>query len=741
MTGFEYYPNDLLWKITDDKGNTTEYKYDDQMRVTRVIYPDTTTLEYTYTEKTEDGKKYNMVIEKQRNGTVVTTIYDEMNRINSRSIEPGPGIEGVTSESYQYDGLSRLTHAENDYSTVDMKYDPLNRVIEENQNGKVITYSYRVENGLRKMTVKYPNQRIIERDFDLLDRISKIKEDQENIVDYSYIGRSYRVLSQQFGNGDAVSYLYDQGRRLAMKESKNKNSDLINKYIYGYNKVHMKMYEQRLHDSGKGNVMRYDALYRLTNMKFNVPDPTVENPTEFEICKDIYHDSLDNILKIVENFNGQINTITTDIPTESDYTKLNQYSHFGGWGLTYDKNGNTIQKGTLQLSYDSSNQLVTAAEATTNTQVDMRYDVLGRRIQKRVTKGSEQKIENYYYSGHQLIEVRDGNGQVLRQYIYGYGIDEIIRMDRYENGIVTYYYYHPDANGSVTAITDANGQLVERGGYDIYGMPFFWDAAGNIIPKSSIGNNILFHGREYDPELNLYYFRARYYDPIMGRFLQTDPMGYQDSLNLYQGFNMNPYNFTDPFGLVIHEWEHLGVYGPASWRPDKPVPYQLFTYDESGAYARFKDSIKIEPVQRPDGRWTIRASFKMTVLIWLTHKHKLEHEKAHIVQYMNLYMEILRQLEHIEKVADDKPYETKEAAQKAIDRMAGKDYSKIKNMKINVYPVPSVHDKKTRKRVNEIIDETNYFEMKKTTDPPFKVRKFEVPKTFLDYILGIKDEK
>jgi YD repeat-containing protein len=117
-TSFEYYPNNLQWKIIDDKGNTTEYKYDDQKRVTKVIYPDLSTLEYTYTEKIEADKKYNMVIEKQRNGTLVTTIYDEMNRVKSRSIEPGPGVEGVTLESYGYDSLSRLTHAENDYSMV-----------------------------------------------------------------------------------------------------------------------------------------------------------------------------------------------------------------------------------------------------------------------------------------------------------------------------------------------------------------------------------------------------------------------------------------------------------------------------------------------------------------------------------------------------------------------------------------------------------------------------------------------
>jgi RHS repeat-associated protein len=65
---------------------------------------------------------------------------------------------------------------------------------------------------------------------------------------------------------------------------------------------------------------------------------------------------------------------------------------------------------------------------------------------------------------------------------------------------------------------------------------------------SRIGNNYLYHGREYEPEVGLYYYRNRYYIPRIGRFLQPDPMGYEDSMNLYQAFNMNPINFTDPFG-------------------------------------------------------------------------------------------------------------------------------------------------------------------------------------------------
>jgi len=70
------------------------------------------------------------------------------------------------------------------------------------------------------------------------------------------------------------------------------------------------------------------------------------------------------------------------------------------------------------------------------------------------------------------------------------------------------------------------------------------------VSNLTVDNELLYHGRRYDSESNLYYYRARYYDPILGRFLSTDPMGYKDSMNLYQAFNMNGYNFVDPSGLT-----------------------------------------------------------------------------------------------------------------------------------------------------------------------------------------------
>jgi len=179
---------------------------------------------------------------------------------------------------------------------------------------------------------------------------------------------------------------------------------------------------------------------------------------------------------------------------------------------------------------------------------------LGRRIEKSIGSNSIK----YFYAKNRVIEERDSSDVVTRQYIYGNGIDEIIRMDRNESGTMTPYYYHTNSIGNVTAITDNTGALVERMDYDIYGMPTITDYKTDpnnpsIVSNSTIGNTLLFHGRRYDKETNLYYYRARYYDPITGRFLSTDPMGYQDSMNLYQAFNMNGVNFVDPMGEKLDE--------------------------------------------------------------------------------------------------------------------------------------------------------------------------------------------
>ncbi len=89
--------------------------------------------------------------------------------------------------------------------------------------------------------------------------------------------------------------------------------------------------------------------------------------------------------------------------------------------------------------------------------------------------------------------------------------------------------------------------VVQNDDYQVYKK-----ADPNVHTESRIGNNYLFHGRTFEPETGLYYYRHRYYLPRIGRFLQNDPMGYKDSMNMYQAFNQNPVNYVDPMGLRVH---------------------------------------------------------------------------------------------------------------------------------------------------------------------------------------------
>jgi RHS repeat-associated protein len=544
---FAYDAGNNLVSIKDANDNETRYEYDTIFKrnwLTKVIYPDSTFIEYTY------DLNGNVLTEKQRNGTVVTNTYNDLNLLTHRTVQPAAGVLDTTAETYEYDGVSRLTKATDNDSTVIFGYDSLNRRTSENQNGKLIQYTYDKVNNLT--SIQYPNQRIIEREFDVLNRINKIKQGGTDIANMEFIGRTYRMLSKGYQNGDVVKYLYDQGRRMTGIDAKNLNQQIINQYAYGYNKVNLKNYEQRLHDASKGDVYAYDAINRIKNIKFDAADPTDPLTAQFAKAKTYNLDKVDNILKIVENKNS----VDTEIVTEmtGNNAQLNQYSKFDQWNMAYDQNGNTTQKGSQQFSYNFRNQLVRSVDG--GSTITLKYDPLGRRIEKAGPAGTMR----FYYAGNQIIEERNGSDQVTKQYIYGNGIDELFRLDVYSDAASTPYYVHTNDIGSTTAITNGNGALVERVGYDTFGLPSFTNASGQPIASSSIGNNILFQGREYDPELNHYNYRARYYDPIMGRFLQTDPVGYQDSMNLYQGMNMNPGNYVDPLGLYDIDFHYYVIY-------------------------------------------------------------------------------------------------------------------------------------------------------------------------------------
>jgi len=142
----------------------------------------------------------------------------------------------------------------------------------------------------------------------------------------------------------------------------------------------------------------------------------------------------------------------------------------------------------------------------------------------------------YLYDGPTLMEEVDNSGNVLARYTQDQGIDDPVAMLR--SGTTS--YYQADALGTVTSLSNGAGALANT---------FTYDSFGNATASSgTITNPVRYTGREFDAETGLYDYRARYYDPTVGRFNSEDPVGFSADINFYGYVSNNPIDFIDPTG-------------------------------------------------------------------------------------------------------------------------------------------------------------------------------------------------
>jgi RHS repeat-associated protein len=225
----------------------------------------------------------------------------------------------------------------------------------------------------------------------------------------------------------------------------------------------------------------------------------------------------------------------------SSYTNnsSNELTATSNASYTYDNNGNTTSKtdstGTTSYTWDYENRLSSVSLPSSGGTIAFKYDPTGRRIQKTFTTGST--TTNYLYDEANDIEEVNASGSILARYTQTQSPDEPLAESR--SGTTS--FYEADDLGSVTSLSNSAGTIANSYTYDSFGKL--------TASTGSITNSLQYTGRDFDSETGLRYYRARSYNPTVGRFISEDPIELHGGINLYAYVGNNPVSRIDPFGL------------------------------------------------------------------------------------------------------------------------------------------------------------------------------------------------
>ena len=226
--------------------------------------------------------------------------------------------------------------------------------------------------------------------------------------------------------------------------------------------------------------------------------------------------------------NGSTDTVTNG---------LNQLATVGGVAATHDARGNLTLDPASGNSYAySSENLLTSATVGGNA-VTLAYDPL-----LRLTQVAGTATTRFGYDGlDTAIETDSAGTTILRRYVPGDGVDQPIVW--YEgSGTADRRWLHADERGSIVSVSDASGNMLGINSYDEFGKP----GAANI-------GRFQYTGQKWIAEIGAYDYKARMYAPALGRFLQTDPAGYDAGPNIYAYVRGDPTNLSDPLGLRLND--------------------------------------------------------------------------------------------------------------------------------------------------------------------------------------------
>ena len=560
-TEVEYDSRGSILARTNALGRADRYEYDGVGRLTAVIEANGARTKYFYdksgnlikvrdAEQKEWVKSYDALnrpvtdVDPLGNMTIFT--YDALGNLES-TLDPNGDLitysydldkvasielPGGVAEAFAYDVSGRRVEMMSAEASQTYAYDSMSRLLETTDNalGQTIDYSY---DDKGRLTHAVTPQSTVQYFYDAAGRLVEQEDSLAGTYRYAYdqVGRRTALV---LPNGLVTEYTYDDADRLESILVRDPQGDLVDGYSYGYDAVanQTSMTELR---SGVTHTYNYDETNRLTRWQ--------RGTDRFE---EYDYDQVGN-RSILRDERGSI--VYHYDPADRLLSELREWNAGGSSTTTYtwDNKGNMLSRQmssvTTTYSYDPRNRLV----ETTGPNGAYSYGYNGDGI--RVRETGPAGTRRFLHDREDVVGIYDSAGIVEAYYSHGPGVDEPLAQVTAE----AVHYFHHDALGSVTSLSATDGRL--RGAVSY--APF-----GGVEDASGVTSTYGYASRELDPT-GLMYYRARFYQPDSGRFIQADPfpgfLSVPASMQDYVYVRNNPVTGTDPSGLSDEQDANLGT--------------------------------------------------------------------------------------------------------------------------------------------------------------------------------------